>query len=77
MKTSMENMQLSLDGLSVGDAFGELFFAIAPVPIPLSELPNGPWRWTDDTHMALSVVEVLKTYGRIAPRRCARRNKGG
>ena len=25
----------------------------------------GPWRWTDDTHMALSVVEVLRSYGRI------------
>jgi ADP-ribosylglycohydrolase len=29
------------------------------------ELPPGPWRWTDDTHMALSVVEVLGRYGRM------------
>jgi len=30
-----------------------------------SELPPGPWRWTNDTHMALSIVEILRTYGRI------------
>jgi ADP-ribosylglycohydrolase len=55
----------SLEGLSVGDAFGELFFAISPRETSLIDLPTRPWRWTDDTHMALSVVDVLKTYGRI------------
>lgn len=56
---------LSLDGLSVGDAFGELFFSVSPYHATWSNLPAGPWRWTDDTHMALSIVEILKTYGRI------------
>lgn len=65
MRKSLDNMQLSLDGLSIGDAFGELFFFRSPVPVPLSELPKGPWRWTDDTHMALSIVETLKKHGRI------------
>lgn len=55
---------LSLDGLSVGDAFGERFFSISP-PRSSTELPPGPWRWTDDTHMALSIVEVLRIFGRI------------
>src|SRR5574341_564589 len=56
----------SLEGLSVGDAFGELFFSTSPYcTMSPSELPLGPWRWTDDTHMALSIVEILKTYGRI------------
>lgn len=56
----------SLEGLSVGDAFGELFFSISPDSISsLADLPAGVWRWTDDTHMALSVVEVLKEYGYI------------
>lgn len=55
----------SLDGLSVGDAFGELFFFISPDRATLADLPAGPWRWTDDTHMALSIVEVLKKYGRV------------
>ena len=62
---SLDNALLSLEGLSVGDAFGELFFFLSPVVSALHELPAGPWRWTDDTHMALSVVEILREYGRI------------
>src|SRR5262249_9474483 len=59
---------LSLDGLSVGDAFGERFFG------PLHEirqrisrrvLPDAPWPYTDDTEMALSVVEILRECGSI------------
>jgi len=59
---------LSLDGLSVGDAFGERFFG------PLHEvrqrilrrvLPDAPWTYTDDTEMALSIVEMLKECGSI------------
>jgi ADP-ribosylglycohydrolase len=63
--TAIAKAQLSLDGLSVGDAFGELFFSISPHARPALTLPPGPWRWTDDTHMALSIVEILKTYGQI------------
>ena len=55
----------SLEGLSVGDAFGELFFRISPFETTSSDLPSGPWKWTDDTHMALSIVEILELYGRI------------
>jgi ADP-ribosylglycohydrolase len=55
----------SLEGLSVGDAFGELFFTISPHQTSPATLPKTTWRWTDDTHMALSIVEVLKTYGHI------------
>jgi ADP-ribosylglycohydrolase len=55
----------SLDGLSVGDAFGELFFFISPEYAAWDDLPGEKWRWTDDTHMALSIVEVLKNFGRI------------
>jgi ADP-ribosylglycohydrolase len=55
----------SLEGLSVGDAFGELFFKLSPFETTSTDLPSGPWKWTDDTHMALSIVEVLETYGRI------------
>lgn len=64
---ALANALRSLDGLSVGDAFGELFFIfdIDPGRASLDDLPSGPWRWTDDTHMALSVVEVLREYGCI------------
>jgi ADP-ribosylglycohydrolase len=59
---SVDDALLSLEGLSVGDAFGELFFFHPP---DRRQLPEGPWRWTDDTHMALSIIEVIKKHGRI------------
>ncbi len=33
------------------------------------ELPPGVWRWTDDTMMAISVVEVLRVFGAISEAR--------
>jgi ADP-ribosylglycohydrolase len=57
---------LSLDGLSVGDAFGERFFRLNPLDyINSKQIPEGKWTWTDDTHMALSIVEILDKYGFI------------
>lgn len=56
----------SLEGLSVGDAFGEIFLSRWGRSLPsAADLPEGPWPWTDDTHMALSIVEVLERFGRI------------
>jgi ADP-ribosylglycohydrolase len=56
----------SLAGLSLGDAFGEQFFGLRHLEhIQRRQLPAGIWNWTDDTHMALSIVDVLFTYGRI------------
>jgi ADP-ribosylglycohydrolase len=75
---NMKNALLSLDGLSVGDAFGESFFGINPTQrITSHQVPNGIWGWTDDTHMALSIVETLDKWQRIEPdylisRFCAR-----
>lgn len=62
---SLANAKRSLEGLSIGDAFGELFFSISPHTTSEATLPAGPWRWTDDTHMALSIVEILQTHGYI------------
>jgi ADP-ribosylglycohydrolase len=59
---------LSLDGLSVGDAFGERFFAPAHDVlrrVERRELPATPWTYTDDTEMALSIVEILMERGAI------------
>src|SRR6266542_180043 len=58
----------SLEGLSVGDAFGEQFFigeyeALEMVHRRL--LPNRIWRFTDDTMMALSIVECLREFEEI------------
>ena len=55
----------SLAGLSVGDAFGQRFFTLPPHIIRSRQIPEGPWAWTDDTHMALSIVAVILTYGAI------------
>src|SRR5262245_28211769 len=59
---------LSLDGLSVGDAFGERFFGPhheVLERISRRELPETPWTYTDDTEMALSIVEILREHGSI------------
>jgi ADP-ribosylglycohydrolase len=60
----LTNALKSLDGLSVGDAFGELFFRRSPYESKFEELP-ARWEWTDDTHMALSIVEILTNEGCI------------
>jgi len=64
----MSRTLLSLDGLSVGDAFGECFFGNSRVTerwIEQRHPPAGPWPFTDDTTMALSIVRCLDRYGRI------------
>ena len=66
--TRMARALVSLDGLSVGDAFGERFFLhphVAQLIIGERGLPEPPWRYTDDTQMALSIVETLRTHGEI------------
>jgi ADP-ribosylglycohydrolase len=66
---------LSLTGLSVGDALGERFFGPPDQVIPRIQgrvLPEGPWRYTDDTQMALSIVDLLLEEDGIDPSRLAR-----
>jgi ADP-ribosylglycohydrolase len=59
---------LALDGLSIGDALGERFFGHPREVLDRIAgrvVPPGPWRWTDDTAMALSVVETLAEHESI------------
>ncbi|HLX59699.1 MAG TPA: ADP-ribosylglycohydrolase family protein [Planctomycetota bacterium] len=59
---------LSLDGLSVGDAFGQTFFCSDDdIEKRLKErsLPPPHWSYTDDTLMSLSVVSSLLKFGKI------------
>jgi ADP-ribosylglycohydrolase len=66
--TRMERAQLSLDGLSVGDAFGERFFgppADVLARIAARSVPPAPWRYTDDTEMALGILETLGRAGTV------------
>ena len=57
----------SLDGLSVGDALGAQFFMPGRSPLDLAagRPPDGPWEWTDDTHMACSIVAELRDNAEI------------
>lgn len=69
-QTSIRGALLSLDGLSVGDAFGAAFGEGATSDFAAAEiadrvLPTEPWQWTDDTHMAVSVVEILAAHDEI------------
>ena len=68
--------RLSLTGLSVGDAFGQTFFTSHDEILRSvrTRIPaRGPWRWTDDTAMAISIVEELLASGSIDQNRLARR----
>lgn len=50
---------LSLEGLAIGDAFGQMFAAApraARTRVRENRLPPRPWWRTDDTEMALGIV---------------------
>ena len=58
----------SLHGLSCGDAFGERFFLhpeVAQSLIAQRAVPSPPWRYTDDTAMAIAIVETLEELDEI------------
>lgn len=59
-------MKLSLDGLGLGDALGEMLSyqpSAAARRLLEKQLPAGPWFHTDDTEMAVSIVAVLQSHG--------------
>jgi ADP-ribosylglycohydrolase len=62
----VERMRLSLDGLGLGDALGEMLcyrYEQAARRLAEGDLPAGPWLHTDDTEMAISIVAVLRSHG--------------
>jgi ADP-ribosylglycohydrolase len=71
----MQRTLLSLEGLAIADAVGEMLAYRHADAARIIEhgLPSGPWFHTDDTEMALSIVEVLKLYGHIHQEVLARR----
>ena len=66
----MKRAYLSLDGLSIGDSLGSEMCWQAE-GIPVRHLPDAPWKWTDDTEMALSITSVLR-FGRVEQDELAR-----
>jgi len=75
-RRAIDRAWLSLDGLSVGDAFGQRFFvgdeARATQLIEARHEPYPPWEYTDDTEMATSVVDILQSRGDIEQDELAR-----
>jgi ADP-ribosylglycohydrolase len=72
----VERMILSLDGLGLGDALGEMLAyrsESATDRLRENALPAGPWFHTDDTEMAISIAAVLKSHGHIHQDALARR----
>ncbi|WP_328873819.1 ADP-ribosylglycohydrolase family protein [Streptomyces sp. NBC_00287] len=68
----------SLEGLALGDAFGERWFPLFRDPqqaydeVRARRMPEErDWHWTDDTAMALGVMRVLDQYGEIEQRELA------
>jgi len=75
---NIERARLSLEGLSVGDAFGEQLLhnagsARADAVANRKPPPAKRWTWTDDTAMAISVFEELVERGAIDPAELAQR----
>jgi ADP-ribosylglycohydrolase len=69
----LERAHLALEGLSVADAFGEQLLHAGPATRQLAlgertvALPGRTrkWMWTDDTAMAVSIVETLAVHDGI------------
>ena len=67
-KERLENAWHSLEGLSTGDALGDQYFIEendAIQQISMRMLPKGLWKYTDDTLMSASIVDVLRQHGEI------------
>lgn len=64
----MGNAARSLQGLNLGDCFGQTFFGVTEViekRLSAREIVDGPWYFTDDTVMGIGVYRILKQYGEI------------
>jgi ADP-ribosylglycohydrolase len=71
----MQRALRSLEGLAIGDALGEMlsYRHAEAAAILQQRLPPAPWFHTDDTEMALAIVEVLKVHGHVDQEALARR----
>lgn len=72
----IERMRLSLDGLGICDALGEMLCYRSDQALQRiagNDLPAGPWFHTDDTEMAISIVSVLKSHGFVEQDALAKR----
>lgn len=62
LSQQLQRAWLSLEGLSLGDAFGERFFTdpdLIMVALEERQLMPAPWRWSDDSAQAQALVAWL------------------
>ncbi|MFF3336627.1 ADP-ribosylglycohydrolase family protein [Streptomyces sp. NPDC002888] len=75
MKTP-QHAHASLDGLVMGDAFGDGWFTLSGEPVEemwsARELRPAPWLWTDDSAMAFVLFAHLTAHGEVRPDDLAR-----
>lgn len=68
---SLDAARTALLGLAVGDAFGTMLDGLgadlARRAAKRLISPRRPWRWTDDTALAIAVVDTLAAHGAIDP----------
>ncbi|WP_327302507.1 ADP-ribosylglycohydrolase family protein [Streptomyces sp. NBC_01298] len=61
----------SLDGLVMGDAFGDSWFTLSGENVEAQWAARGlrpaPWRWTDDSAMAFVLFAHLTAHGEVRP----------
>jgi ADP-ribosylglycohydrolase len=74
--TPADRARLSLLGLSIGDALGHSLMWCAE-GIPARREPPTPWTWSDDTEMAVALVETLEAHGEVEQDELARRFADG
>ena len=63
----LEYARLAVEGLALGDSFGQQFFyreSWSDSP-SFRRLPPPTWRYTDDTEMALAIYETLEIHGEV------------
>ncbi|GJF28018.1 hydrolase [Kitasatospora sp. NE20-6] len=66
----------SLEGLALGDAFGDRWFSVdadEAAAAHAARIPRrAPWHWTDDTAMAVVLFRHLTRHGEVRPDALAR-----
>jgi ADP-ribosylglycohydrolase len=64
----MKRVRMTLDGVRIGDGFGQSFFLPEKERLAMvaaKRLPEAPWYFTDDTVMSVAVAEILDEFGGI------------
>ena len=68
LKDRIKYAKCALDGIALGDCFGQTFFMpdeIARQRIKNRKIVNEPWHFTDDTVMDIGIYRILEKYGAI------------